>query len=135
MLSNSSVQVSAGTPLARQIGPAAGAYLTDTDLVAMSEPSTRVAPSKLGLVILSIVAVLGGLHAFSFLGAGPFDDDFIVHRYARMWVQGEGLAFNPGEHVEGFTVPLWLFLSAGVQLLGLDPVAASQWVSIVAAGV
>lgn len=65
-------------------------------------------------------ALLAALHASTFLAAGPVDDDYIVHRYAANLLAGHGFVFNPdGEVAEGFTSPLWLFISALIQLLSL----------------
>jgi len=45
------------------------------------------------------------------------DDAFISFRYARNLVEGQGLVFNPGERVEGFTNLLWtLWVAAGLAL-------------------
>ncbi len=40
------------------------------------------------------------------------DDVFISMRYARNWVCGNGLVFNNGEQVEGYTNFLWVMLMA-----------------------
>jgi arabinofuranosyltransferase len=58
--------------------------------------------------------------------AGWIDDDaFISLRYARNWAEGNGLVFNVGERVEGFTNFLWTALLALAHLAGLDlPVTA-----------
>ena len=59
------------------------------------------------------------------------DDAFISFRYARNWVEGAGLCFNPGTRppVEGFSNFSWTALMAGADLLGLDPVRWSCRVS------
>jgi arabinofuranosyltransferase len=45
------------------------------------------------------------------------DDAFISFRYARNLAEGQGLVFNPGEHVEGYTNFLWtLLMAAGLRL-------------------
>jgi hypothetical protein len=49
-----------------------------------------------------------------------FDDAMVSMRYARNLVNGEGLVWNPGERVEGFTNPLWVFFMAVVHLLPLS---------------
>ena len=85
------------------------------------------------LVLLG--ALLAAVHAASFLGAGPHDDEFIVHRYARHCLQGEGLVFNPGERVEGFSTPGWTLVHAGAQLLRIPPVTTSLLLSILACAV
>jgi arabinofuranosyltransferase len=46
------------------------------------------------------------------------DDAFISFRYARNLALGHGLVYNPGERVEGFSNPLWVFLLAGAARLG-----------------
>jgi arabinofuranosyltransferase len=52
------------------------------------------------------------------------DDEMISMRYARNLVAGWGCVWNPGgEHVEGFTNPLWVLYMA---LLHLLPVAMEQ---------
>jgi arabinofuranosyltransferase len=49
------------------------------------------------------------------------DDPMISMRYGRNLASGAGLVYNGGERVEGFTNPLFTFLSAGLHLL---PVSA-----------
>ena len=53
------------------------------------------------------------------------DDAFISWRYAQNLVAGNGLVYNPGERVEGYTNFLWTVLLALCQALGLDMEAAS----------
>ncbi len=53
------------------------------------------------------------------------EDALICYRYARNWVQGQGLVYNPGEYVEGFSNLLWtfqiaLFHWAGLSMDGAD---------------
>jgi arabinofuranosyltransferase len=58
------------------------------------------------------------------------DDAYIAFRYARNWVEGRGLVFNPGDAppVEGYTDFLWVLLSAVVEVLGGDP---GRWMPVV----
>lgn len=50
-----------------------------------------------------------------------FDDAMISFRYASNFVDGEGLVWNPGEYVEGYTNPLWtLFMAAAIYSVGLQ---------------
>jgi hypothetical protein len=60
------------------------------------------------------------------------DDSFIALRYARNLVQGEGLVFNPGERVEGFTSMLWVLLLSVCGLIGLDLLAVARILGVVA---
>ena len=85
--------------------------------------------------MLSVAVALALAHALSFLGSGPVDDDFITFRYARNWVEGHGLVFNPGERFEGFTAPLWLLLVALGLELSIDPLVLTPILSIFAVAV
>ena len=67
-----------------------------------------------GAVVLTFL--LGAIrHAFL------CDDAFISFRYARHLVDGLGLAWNPGERVEGYTDFLWVLLVAAGMRLGWSP--------------
>jgi hypothetical protein len=48
------------------------------------------------------------------------EDAFIYYRYAWNWAHGQGLVFNAGDPVEGFSGPLWMAILALVAGLGLD---------------
>jgi len=65
--------------------------------------------------------------------AGVAEDAFITFRFARNWVDGFGIVWNPGEApVEGYTNFLWLVLSAGFQSLGIDPLRGAQLAGVAA---
>lgn len=53
------------------------------------------------------------------------DDAFISFRYARNLALGEGLVWNPGERVEGYSNFLWTLAIAGGIRAGLEPVGLS----------
>ena len=55
-----------------------------------------------------------------------FEDQLIVLRYARNLAEGNGLVYNAGERVMGFTTPLFTVLSSGFVVLGGDQAAAWQ---------
>lgn len=60
------------------------------------------------------------------------DDVFITLRYIGHWFGGEGIVYNAGEYVEGYTHFLWLLLLAAAGKLGMDMMQASMllgWVS------
>ena len=49
------------------------------------------------------------------------DDAFVYFRYVdNLVLLGNGLVYNPGEYVEGYTSPAWMLLLVGLRLLGLD---------------
>ncbi len=58
------------------------------------------------------------------------DDAFITMRYVKNFVDGNGLVYNIGERVEGYTHFLWLMMLAAARAIGFDPVDASQWLGI-----
>jgi hypothetical protein len=48
-----------------------------------------------------------------FLWSHVSDDAYISFRYVSRLLEGQGLTFNDGERVEGFSHPLWIFLVGG----------------------
>ena len=69
-----------------------------------------------GRASLAVKRVLYAVVLLAGIGGGLFlawkirwlcDDAFISFRYARNFARGEGLVFNPGEWVEGYTNFLW----------------------------
>lgn len=66
--------------------------------------------ARLFSVYYSLITVLFLAHALFFfwaLGTDAVDDAYISFRYAQNAILGNGLVFNPGERVEGFTNFLW----------------------------
>ena len=55
-----------------------------------------------------------------------FEDQLIILRYARNLAEGNGLVYNEGERVMGFTTPLFTVLSSIFVLVGGDQAAAWQ---------
>jgi arabinofuranosyltransferase len=53
------------------------------------------------------------------------DDSFICFRYVQNLLGGQGLVYNPGERVEGYTSLLWTVGLAGLVSAGLRPEAAA----------
>ena len=50
-------------------------------------------------------------------GSRTIDDAYITFRYARNLVNGLGFVYNPGQHVQGTTTPLYTLLLAGLSLV------------------
>jgi hypothetical protein len=93
--------------------------------------------TNLSLTILLVVAALAilALHAYHFL---PFiaDDALISLRYSQRLLNGQGLTWNPGEQVEGYSNLLWVLGCAALGLAHIDLVTAARllgFVSIAAA--
>lgn len=70
-------------------------------------------------LVLALFAAGAVVYAYEL--AWLSDDAFISFRYARNWIEGHGLVYNPGERVEGYTNFLWTALTAGGLLVGLEP--------------
>lgn len=58
----------------------------------------------------------------SYLWPHVTDDAYISFRYAHHLASGDGLVFNPGEHVEGFSNPLWTIVLGCVFFLTTIPI-------------
>lgn len=59
------------------------------------------------------------------------DDAFISYRYAKNLVRGNGMVFNLGEKVEGYTNFLWVILISIFMRVGANPVIVSKVFGIV----
>ncbi|HEU5011047.1 MAG TPA: hypothetical protein VFT66_00795, partial [Roseiflexaceae bacterium] len=88
------------------LGCAAGAWLA------------RDVWSRLALVALALLMTFSGVLWPSWMT----DDAIISFRYAENLVAGNGLVYNVGERVEGYTNFLWTMLAALLLWLGGDPV-------------
>ena len=78
--------------------------------------------------ILPWLALLGWLAAVSWFLT---DDAFISFRYVRNLLEGNGLVFNVGERVEGYSNFLWVLELAAVWgVFGVKPEHAAPWLSV-----
>jgi hypothetical protein len=77
---------------------------------------TIVRPNAGPWVTLAALGVVFAAHALSYWAI--VDDSFITYRYAENLVAGNGLVFNVGERVEGYTNFLWTLLLAACYSLG-----------------
>ena len=75
-------------------------------------------------------AVFVGVLALAWLNRFVQDDAFIAFRYADHLAHGQGLVFNLGERVEGYTCFLYVLLVAAGIRLGLDPIPASYAIGL-----
>lgn len=60
------------------------------------------------------------------------DDAYIVFRYADHLARGQGLVWNAGERVEGYSSFLYTVLLAGTRRVGLPPVATAHAIGLAA---
>jgi hypothetical protein len=88
---------------------------------------------KTGVTIafLAAIVIFAGL---SFYLRTIHDDAFISFRYAKNLVEGNGLVFNIGERVEGYTNFLWIVLLSPFLAAGLDIIPVSQVLGVIFGG-
>ncbi len=77
-----------------------------------------------------LVVALFGAHVWLYRGF-LIDDVFISLRYVQQWIHGNGLVYNIGERVEGYSNFLWVVLLAPLGLLGLDLLLAAKLLAVV----
>jgi arabinofuranosyltransferase len=97
------------------LGTRSGAAAPGRGQAAATAAATAPATSEVVLVGLALL-LCATLAAALFMPAE--EDAFIYYRYALNWVRGKGLAFNPGDAVEGYSSPLWMALVALLARLG-----------------
>lgn len=83
---------------------------------------------KLGLTFLSILTIIFIYHIESYKFIQ--DDSFITFRYIKNFITGNGLVFNIGERVEGYTTFLWTIMLALPAKLGFDLIPSSQYLGV-----
>ena len=96
------------------------------------EPSTEGFPWLGPILLLASLGLLA--EAAYHWWPRTVDDAFITFRYAQNLVDGLGPVYNAGERLEGYSSPIWMLGSATVIALGIDPVVASKWAGLLAAG-
>ena len=85
------------------------------------------------VIVIPVLVALIHAGITLLLDADPVHDDtYIFLRYARNLVEGNGLVFNIGERVEGFTSPAWVGLTACAMFLGLPALEILQFVGLLA---
>src|SRR5512135_788486 len=87
---------------------------------AVASDSTWRLGTRAGTVITAVLLLVLAYLAIS-LGTPGEEDAFIYFRYALNWAHGQGLAFNPGQPVEGFSSPIWMAVLAWATRLGAAP--------------
>src|SRR5512135_2318497 len=88
---------------------------------AKLEPSAAERRAELRRWAVIVIALAGALATILFANQWSLeylrnvvDDSLISMNYARRLASGDGLVFNPGEHVEGYTNFLWTVSMAPV---------------------
>jgi len=94
----------------------------------VTTPSPRLKQLELGA--LAGLGVLFYFHCTHFMFVQ--DDAFITFRYVQNFLDGNGLVFNAGEHVEGYTNFLWTLLLALPGALGIDLIDVAHGLGLIA---
>ncbi len=94
---------------------------------AASPGGSRTQAVAVVALTLAVAAVFAfNVERYFFLG----DDAFISFRYAANLAAGDGLVWNPGEYVEGYTNFLWVLIMAAGMRLGIAPEGLSSALGI-----
>lgn len=106
---------------------------TDAAAPTLASPRSLLAPWSISL-LTGLASVTMGLSALA--RTQPEEDAYILFRYVRHVVQGQGIVFNPGGvHAEGATDFLWMLLLSGLTALGLDTAIAAVLLNAAGAAV
>jgi arabinofuranosyltransferase len=85
------------------------------------------------LVLLAAGGVLALQLWHASFWLAPVDDAFISFRYVQNLVDGVGLVYNPGEHVEGYSNLLWVLMLAVPAALGANLPSAALFLGMMVA--
>ena len=92
-------------------------------------------PIVIALGLLTLVFVMAVRQASVVIDGSRYyyldDDQMISMRYARNLAEGQGLVWNAGEHVEGYTNFGWVLVMAAVHAAGAPDRVASLGVEVV----
>ena len=91
------------------------------------KPHRRTLPYLTLVLLLYAFLAVGNFHA-------PEEDAFISLRYVKQFVEGNGLVFNAGERVEGYSNFLWVLLLIPIGCLHGNLIAAACLMGIVFGG-
>ncbi len=93
--------------------------------------SKQIEKKNYNYTSLLIVVILTGIFIY-LCYARPHiqDDSYITFRYVKNFINGDGLTFNPGEHVEGFSSLLWVLILSLTTLLGSEIVSTAQLLGV-----
>jgi hypothetical protein len=82
------------------------------------------------LVTVALALPLAAGVAAAIRSAWLSDDSFIPFRYVDQWMRGNGLVFNPGERVEGYSDFFWVVLLGVARRLGADLQLTGCWLPL-----
>lgn len=88
--------------------------------------------SRVRVALFVIAGLALGIWGFMAWAANPvmFDDSFISFRYAYNLAHGEGIVYNVGERIEGYTNFLWVLITAAGLTLDTDAYLTARNVGV-----
>src|SRR5688572_15725672 len=86
-----------------------------------------VALLRLGPLVIALYALF---RAIKWFWGFVQDDTYISLRYSWNFAHGNGLVFNIGEKVEGFSNFLWVIFAGVMIKIGVDPLDAVRVVGV-----
>ncbi|MEK9149668.1 MAG: hypothetical protein AAB267_06450, partial [Candidatus Desantisbacteria bacterium] len=87
--------------------------------------------TKWTFLAILVILVAHSIFLSSSFYYNAVDDAYISFRYAKNLVDGNGIVYNPGERVEGYTNFLWVIIMALFMRLGISDIAfLSIWLGI-----
>jgi len=95
------------------------------------KPLNNLRESILAKIIILFVIIISSVSLLYFLQDFYHDDAYIALRYAQNFLNGNGLVWNIGERVEGYTSLLWILLAVSLAKFGINIVFASRILGIV----
>jgi len=97
-------------------------------------PATRTTSATGSAIVIPVVVAAGFAAAAAWLRFGV-DDALINLRYAENIAAGYGPVFNPGDRVEGFTTPVWVFVLGALHRLGAPLLGTAHVLGIATAAI
>jgi hypothetical protein len=93
---------------------------------AAPAPSRVSNLERAGLLIGAILLIFFAFKVFAFV----HDDAFITYRYSYNLRHGLGPVFNPGEHTEGYSCPLYMVMTTLLMLLPGDVLVRAKLLGV-----
>lgn len=107
------------------------AGLHTTPLTASKRPMEIHQRNKLPQLCMLAVSLLVLMYFLVRLSGYYHDDAYIVLRYVRNFIDGQGLAWNPGEYVEGYSTFTWVMLISLFGCFHVDLVLATKILGVI----
>ena len=89
--------------------------------------ASSIRPVIYAILASCAIALIFYCKSFDFIQ----DDSYITFRYVKNFTEGNGLVFNIGDKVEGYTCFLWVIFLSFIKVIGFNFIPASQTFGII----